>query len=167
VSGVLLKRQAGTLRRVRRPSRTGSKGSLRALAVFGIAFCSCGDDDSTTDITAPLESLSQWCTALDVPLPMLPSATPDGTDSETRVDELEIVDLYVGRYELLSAQTPGVPEAAHVAAGDLARAFASLREQARSGKSVQSVLADSIADRDSDLFVAGVAFDRAVSDACL
>jgi hypothetical protein len=152
---------------VRWHTTTGSKGRVRALAAFGIALCSCGDDDSTTDTTVPLESLSQWCTTVNEPLPTLPSPNSDGNESEILDLELEILDLYVARYELLSTQTPGVPDAANATAVDLARAFASLREQTSSGESVQSVLADILADQDSDLMVAGAAFEEAVSRACL
>ena len=81
-------------------------------------------------------------------LPALSSPNPDGR-------ELEVLDMYIERYDSLAAGGEGVSVAASTAMSKFADAFRGVRRRLEAGESLPDVLAAMVGDPDSELVVAG------------
>ena len=95
---------------------------------------------------------------MNEPLPALSSPNPDG-------HEVEYLDQYIARYELLSHGAPGLPDGVTDAAGRFRDSFIALRARVESGQSLSELLANDFATN-GDLFTAGQNFDLAVARLC-
>ena len=140
-----------------------------AIVVASALASGCGDDDSgggtgsttesTGEVVTSLPSTTAWCATYQESLPALASPNPDGR-------ELEVLDLYVARYRLLAAGAPEVPASAVDAADRLAAAYATIRQRVADGEELPAVLQEEFADDNSELIVAGSAFDEEAGRVC-
>ena len=92
------------------------------------------------------------------PLPALSSPNPDG-------HEIEYIDMYIARYDLLSRETPGVPTSATAAATESRRALVELRDAVDSGTPLSSMLAENYANS-GELFAVLTKFGDEASAIC-
>ena len=136
-----------------------------AALFLGVLFIGCGDSGdgsavvSTTSNVPALSTLAEWCSTFGESLPALSSPNPAGR-------ELEVLDVYVARYDLLALGAPGVPESAKGAMGQLSGAIAAVRDRVADGEQLPVVLAEAFADDQSDLLLAAAAADVEAAAVC-
>jgi hypothetical protein len=106
-----------------------------SLAAGTIWLIGCGGESAGAPVDA-LDGLDQWCAAIeDTSLPALSSPNPDG-------HEVEAIEEHIAHWDLLSRDTPGVPETATAAAAASREALVRLRDAVQSGEPLSSLLAE-------------------------
>jgi hypothetical protein len=111
-----------------------------------VLVTACGDVESPS--ASSEATLEGWCATVEETLPALASPNPDGR-------ELEVLDLYIDRYEQLAEGRQGVPASASTAMGDLAGVFRDVRDRVVSGEPLPAVLSELWGDAESGLLRAG------------
>jgi hypothetical protein len=128
------------------------------MSVTAALAVGCGSDDSSAPPITALRSVEEWCTTLDQTLPALSSPSPNGR-------EIEYIDMYVARYDVLSRDTPGVPASAIAAAAEFRDAFVDLRDDVEAGTPLSTLLADNWA-KTGHIWVAGTRLSDEASVIC-